>query len=1050
MMSKGHFIENREISIFLSSTFSDMDAERSALIKTFYTSKFEALKYNVTLSVLDLRWGVTDEESRSGKVLSVCLNEIEHSRPFFIGLLGSRYGYSPKISEIEKNPELEERYPWIREDIDNGKSITEIEMQYGVLRSHEDVDAIFYIKNTPDTLPDDDVRLTILKNKIKEQTRFPVFEYNSIEDLCSKVKEAIRILIIKYFPKEDTSRLGRERTAQKSYMNSRHGYYIKNEENFRRLDHFFSSGEKHLVVTGASGMGKSSLIANWLKENEQQKDIHHYNIVYHFVGNSLGDNSYEDILQHIYDEVCDLYRLEENRNSTEAIETRLLQLLAEAVNEDKPLLIVIDGINQITSSDNTKQLRWLPQTPHVKYLFSTVDDDETMQTFKRLEYPIYRIHPLRNDQRRDFIVNYLAAVGKKLNEDQLSRILYDHGKRNMLVLKSFLDELICFGSYEKLDSRIDYYLSAKSVTDFFKKLLQRIHTDYEKASSALSIITYSEHGLTEEEIIEITGLRKIDWHLLYCAIYNHLVVRNGYISFAHQRLTDAARECYDSYATRLIIVNYFASKEMANNSRRISELAYQYYHLNDNDNLYKIILSFDAINFYNSTERGRTTLAHYWIKLVDTEAEERYLDNCLERARWDIPDEMVFYKTFFDNYLNNNTAYGFKYNLMNYLSLPVQGVGLDDMPYERIGRFLDKYLNAHNTAIMYYMKQLERIKSAFGDSFDENQITNIYSKAKKPSFITKLSMKLLGPWGFYNPEASKYYGSLYEAIGFSYYCSAKFRKASMYTSWALKIKTEQFGKKHLSTTDAYENMGLIYNKLGDYEKARLCFNAVLKIRAKELGNGHPQLIASYIHLGDTYENEDDFYNAVEYYNKATALSEKTYGEKHAETAKCYTKLCNTWNRIGLKGSQKRNKKMCLTGYDSAMLYGKKAVAILEKEYGYFNIYTASAYHHYALVLYNVGINNELEYLSKALDIRKKLLGNYHPDTANTYYYIGLIYEQDGKYSDSLKYYNEAIHGMQKLSDGVNTVTDNSASRHNGFHVNYWAVKECIKRVEKMM
>ena len=92
--------ENRQIRIFLSSTFSDMQKERDALVKTFNSLKLEANKRNVTLSVVDLRWGVTEEEARTGKVISVCLNEIEHSHPFFIGMLGSRYGYAPDLSEL--------------------------------------------------------------------------------------------------------------------------------------------------------------------------------------------------------------------------------------------------------------------------------------------------------------------------------------------------------------------------------------------------------------------------------------------------------------------------------------------------------------------------------------------------------------------------------------------------------------------------------------------------------------------------------------------------------------------------------------------------------------------------------------------------------------------------------------------------------------------------------------------------------------------------------------------------------------------------------------
>ena len=303
---ESHLIENREVRIFLSSTFSDMEAERSALVRSFDKLKLEANRRDVCLSLLDLRWGVTDEEARTGKVLSVCLNEIENSHPFFIGLLGSRYGYAPKMSEIEKNPDLKERYPWICEDIAQGRSITEIEMQYGVLRNQEDVDAYFFIKAMSGTMPDDDKKLTNLKSQIRNQQRFPVSEYTSIEDLCDQVEKVVMALFDKYYFDADDTRLGCERTIQRAYMNSRHKFFVRKQKDFDRLNEFLRNDERHLVVTGASGMGKSALIANWLKDLEKQDDCY-YNIICHFVGNTFGGNSHEEILQHLSDEIFDLY-----------------------------------------------------------------------------------------------------------------------------------------------------------------------------------------------------------------------------------------------------------------------------------------------------------------------------------------------------------------------------------------------------------------------------------------------------------------------------------------------------------------------------------------------------------------------------------------------------------------------------------------------------------------------------------------------------------------------------------------------------------------------
>ena len=44
-----HLIDNRQVRIFLSSTFSDMQEERDALVKIFNTLKIEAAKRDVVV-----------------------------------------------------------------------------------------------------------------------------------------------------------------------------------------------------------------------------------------------------------------------------------------------------------------------------------------------------------------------------------------------------------------------------------------------------------------------------------------------------------------------------------------------------------------------------------------------------------------------------------------------------------------------------------------------------------------------------------------------------------------------------------------------------------------------------------------------------------------------------------------------------------------------------------------------------------------------------------------------------------------------------------------
>lgn len=97
-------LKQREIRVFLSSTFRDMDAERTHLVKEVFP-KVRAVcqARQVGFTEIDLRWGVTEEESKNGATVEIRLKEIDRCRdfpPFFIGFLGERYGWLPSHDEF--------------------------------------------------------------------------------------------------------------------------------------------------------------------------------------------------------------------------------------------------------------------------------------------------------------------------------------------------------------------------------------------------------------------------------------------------------------------------------------------------------------------------------------------------------------------------------------------------------------------------------------------------------------------------------------------------------------------------------------------------------------------------------------------------------------------------------------------------------------------------------------------------------------------------------------------------------------------------------------
>ena len=98
--------ESRTFRVFVSSTFSDMKAERSALQEQVFPRLRELCEAHGTrFQAIDLRWGVSREASLDQKTIPLCLGEIarcqqQSPRPNFIVLLGDRYGWRPLPYQI--------------------------------------------------------------------------------------------------------------------------------------------------------------------------------------------------------------------------------------------------------------------------------------------------------------------------------------------------------------------------------------------------------------------------------------------------------------------------------------------------------------------------------------------------------------------------------------------------------------------------------------------------------------------------------------------------------------------------------------------------------------------------------------------------------------------------------------------------------------------------------------------------------------------------------------------------------------------------------------
>jgi len=240
--AKQSVADRREIRVFISPTFHDMQEEREELVKQIFPQLRRLCESRgVTWGEVDLRWGVPDEAKAEGEVLPLCLQEIEHCRPYFIGLLGERYGWVPE----EISPELLETQPWIRRHPDS--SVTALEILHGVLENPEmEKHAFFYFRDPAyaagqsgftEEDPARREKLARLKDDIRK-SGFPVAEpFTTPKELGEWVLRDLTAVIEKLYPEaEIPNALDRAVLDHEAYSASRRTVYVGRQQYMDRLN----------------------------------------------------------------------------------------------------------------------------------------------------------------------------------------------------------------------------------------------------------------------------------------------------------------------------------------------------------------------------------------------------------------------------------------------------------------------------------------------------------------------------------------------------------------------------------------------------------------------------------------------------------------------------------------------------------------------------------------------------------------------------------------------------------------------------------------------
>jgi len=313
------------VRVFVSSTFRDFHAERDYLFQRVFPRLENACaELGILFIPVDLRWGVTTQEALDGEVIKLCLQEVDTCRPFFVAMLGERYGWhvDPFLDKQSSGDTLLKEtfdvasmtFPWVKKWRD--RSATEIEIRHAVLNNpNQKMHSFFFLRDPKseivsnrstkseinDIFQAESEHAKKLQDQLKDSIRKIQSKqhrvtdgYASLEELGKTMFEQLKEAIEQETDKKDTmasvvakalgdtpldaAHASRTETERLVFLRNaavaqafRHAY-VKDQGLFGRVEQMCGNASDNtpLVVVGGSGLGKSALLANLSESSAPQ------------------------------------------------------------------------------------------------------------------------------------------------------------------------------------------------------------------------------------------------------------------------------------------------------------------------------------------------------------------------------------------------------------------------------------------------------------------------------------------------------------------------------------------------------------------------------------------------------------------------------------------------------------------------------------------------------------------------------------------------------------------------------------------------------------
>jgi len=967
---------SRTVRIFLSSTFRDFAEERDLLVrKVFPELRRKCRQRQVELIDVDLRWGITEEEAQQGKVLPICLSEIDRSRPFFMGFIGERYGWVPERDQYDLSLLMEQ--PWL-ESHRGGKSVTELEILHGVLNNPAmSGRAFFYFRDSKWSRAqggfylsegtEEKAKLDDLKDRIRKSDLPVVENYRSPVELAERIKDDLWKLIDSSFPQSDVpDALARERIQHEAYSATRRRLYLGGNRYFKILDKAMEQETfRPVLVCGQSGAGKSALLSNWVSTwSRQHPDAV---VLVHHLGCGPDAANPVRMLTRLMEEIArrtgDVFQAGMDSDKVfERLPESLAQASAWAHRKAREFLIVLDGLDKVTGPTH---LRWLPNhlPLGVKLVVSCLDGDTLEVVRTRLDWNEFTVKPFTKTEVKQLIEGYLGRYRKSLTVKQTRAILIHPLSTNPLFLLTTLEELRVFGVHERLEARLSVLLSSPpgrsshtepTVEDAFEHVLARIEEDLGRKAvqSALQAIWASRAGLYQDELLAVAKLAPAQWAAIQNSLDESLYDNGGKIQFGHDYLHRAVARRYGlrgkaKHRIHRSLAKWFSVRDT--DARVAEELPWQWREAQCATELKRCLLR--SRLFLELFGKDRYELLQYWLGLKTAHAGREY------EAAWSTWRQEVRGAAGMESlaeslgtFLAEAAHYGSFTEKLFLLSLK-----------HKVRRFGARHPITFKTRL--------GLADLLKDSGDFTESERLYRSALKSPQV--------GP-----EEAKILFLEAQNNLGLLLVERDEHTEAGRLLDASLKGHVAAFGEQHPRTLATLNNLGLLAERARNYTRAGECYRRAHAGLLAFHGEHHPQVLltlGNIASISDLLGEEDE---ARRLYTKAHAGLRRLLGSEHPFSV-------NTSNNLACLEFVAGNSEA------AGKLFGD-VVSIYRRTLNQRHPLLLRALDNLGHVCFRTGdLSLAVRNFEESYTGRRELLGSDHEDTLSSRYNLALSLKKSG-------------------------------------------------------